>query len=450
MPHCYPGDKQQMLQSTSTLSPNLPLMNIVDQLHAYTTLPSTTDVLIVGAGPTGLALAIALQQAGVRHVVIDKLEHGLNTSRAGVIHAHTLEVLEQLGVSRQLVERGLKINDFCIRDRDRILLKLQFDALPSPYAYVLMLPQDITEQVLCDRLGALGGRIWRGITATDVQQRLDGVTVTITTASGETSIDAKYVVGADGMHSIVRAATGEVFEGGTYQESFILADVTMEWSLPNEVSLFFSPSGLVVVAPLPNGTFRVVATVEHASERPTLDDIQALISSRGPTANSGIVKEVLWSSRFRLHHRVAKNYLNGRLLLMGDAAHVHSPAGGQGMNTGLVDAVVLGQLLAKALRSDRPGAVLSAYQKMRRPAARKVLTLAGRLTGMATMRGTAKLALRNRILSFINGLPPMRTRILMELSGLGRKALAEVPDGIGHRASGADSPPQAAAARLQG
>ena len=386
--------------------------------------PSSTGVLIVGAGPTGMALAIVLQQAGVDCVVIDKLLQGLNTSRAAVIHAHTLEVLDDLGISRQLVERGIKINDFCIRDRKRVLLKVGFNALPSAHSYLLMQPQDVTEKVLNDRLEALGGRIYRGVIATAIEQSPTGATVTINTPTGEASIRASYVVGADGMHSIVRTAAGVEFEGGSYEESFLLADVRMDWPLSGEVSLFFSPLGLLVVAPLPNGAFRVVAAVEHAPERPALEDIQALVDARGPATTKSAITEVLWSSRFRLHHRVARTYRAGRLFLVGDAAHVHSPAGGQGMNTGLVDAVVLGKLITSVVRGGRPDSMLDQYEQMRQPAARQVLRLVGRLTGVATMRGPLKLALRNIVLSVLNALPPAKRRILMELSGLSRAQFA--------------------------
>jgi 2-polyprenyl-6-methoxyphenol hydroxylase-like FAD-dependent oxidoreductase len=247
------------------------------------------------------------------------------------------------------------------------------------------------------------------------------------TASGEAAIRAKYVVGGDGMHSIVRAAAGTEFEGSTYAESFILADVRMEWSFgSSEVSLFFSPAGMVVVAPLPGQIFRVVATVDQAPEQPTLEDIQALLDARGPVTGSNSVKQLIWSSRFRIHHRVARSYRKGRLLLMGDAAHVHSPAGGQGMNTGLVDAVVLGKLLARAIRSGRDS-VLDMYQERRRPAATQVLALAGRLTSFATVHGASKRRLRNVTLTLLNHLPPARRRLMMQISGLSRKALAAVP-----------------------
>jgi 2-polyprenyl-6-methoxyphenol hydroxylase-like FAD-dependent oxidoreductase len=388
-------------------------------------LKTNTDVLIVGAGPTGTTLAIALQQAGVDHLLIDKLEEGQNTSRAAVIHAHTLEMLEELGVSSQLAARGLKLANFVIRDRNRPLVELRFDQLPSEYRYLLMIPQNETEKVLADRLKALGGSIHRGVTATAASQDAEGARVTLQSSDEETTVRARYVVGGDGMHSIVRKAAGIEFEGGAYGESFVLADVRMQWSLgASEVSLFFSPAGVVVVAPLPDGTFRIVATLDNAPEQPGIADIQALLDARGPTTGQNQVEEVVWSSRFRVHHRVAKSYRAGRFILMGDAAHVHSPAGGQGMNTGIVDAVVLGRLLAEVVKGKRPEGDLANYGEKRRPAATKVLGLAGMLTNMATLRSAPKRRLRNAVLSLINLLPPAKRRLQMNLSGLARKALA--------------------------
>ena len=387
-----------------------------------------TDVLIVGAGPTGTALAIALQQAGVDHLLIDKLDHGQNTSRAAVIHAHTLEMLEELGVSGELAKRGMKLSNFVIRDRNRPLVQLRFDQLPSAYRYLLMIPQNETEKVFVERLAELGGSIQRGVTATAASQDADGARVTLQTPKGETMVKARYVVGGDGMHSIVRSAAGIEFEGGAYEESFILADVRMQWSLgATEVSLFFSPAGVVVVAPLPDGTFRIVATLDNAPDQPGIADIQALLDARGPTTGHNRIEEVVWSSRFRVHHRVAKSYREGRFLLMGDAAHVHSPAGGQGMNTGIVDAVLLGRVLADVVKGKQPESALDTYGQMRRPAATKVLGLAGMLTSMATLRSAPKRSLRNAVLSLINRLPPAKRRLQMNLSGLARKDLAVLP-----------------------
>lgn len=390
-------------------------------------MPKTTDVLIVGAGPTGLVLANCLQQAGIDYVLIDKLSVGDNTSRAAVIHAHTLETLEELGVSDALCEHGLRVTDFTIRDRDRALMGLRFSELPSKYPFLLMVPQDLTEQILSDRLLASGGVIHRGIAATDIESIDDRATASLTSELRDTEISSRYVVGADGMHSVVRASSGIEFEGEVYEESFVLADVKMDWAFNNrEVSLFFSPEGLVVVAPLPDGSFRVVATMDDAPEQPDVDDIQALIDSRGLTGRSNKIKRVNWSSRFRVHHRVAKSYRRGKLLLMGDAAHVHSPAGGQGMNTGLVDSVVLAKVLEGVINEGKPESFLDTYQHLRRPAAIEVLGLTARLTGMATMRSAVKRQIRNTALSMINYLPPAKQRLLMNLSGLSRKALSVI------------------------
>jgi 2-polyprenyl-6-methoxyphenol hydroxylase-like FAD-dependent oxidoreductase len=388
----------------------------------------TTDVLIIGAGPTGLSLSIALHQRGVAHLLIDRLEQGQNTSRAGVIHAQTLESLRTLGVSERLTALGLKIDTFTIRDRDHALLKLGFAGLPSAFPYLLMLPQNVTESVLAERIQELGGTVRRGVTAESIEQTSEGARVTVSQKGEQRLISAKWVVGGDGMHSLVRRAAGVEFEGASYAESFVLADVHLDRApAPDEVSLFFSPDGVVVVAPLPDGTYRVVATLKDAPERPDAADIQALLDGRGPTDRRCRVLDVTWSSRFRLHHRLATSYRSGRLLLMGDAAHVHSPAGGQGMNTGIVDAIVLGQVLADIALGVRDEAAIDLYQALRQPAAAQVIGIADRLTNMATAQGSLERLLRNTLLRVAGSLPFFKRRIAMSLSGLGRAALAEVP-----------------------
>jgi 2-polyprenyl-6-methoxyphenol hydroxylase-like FAD-dependent oxidoreductase len=388
-------------------------------------LPTETDVLIVGAGPTGLALAISLQQAGIRNVLIDKLPAAQGNSRAAVIHAHTLEELTPLGVVPEMVARGLKIPQFGIRDRDRLLLGIRFDRLPSPHPYLLMLPQNITELILSRRLGQIGGSIHRGVAALNIEQNPQSALASVETDAGPLTINARYVVGADGMQSVVRSAAGIEFAGDAYADSLILADVQMSWPLGNsEVSLYFSPQGMVVVAPLPNGTYRVVATCDPAPEHPSVSDVQGILDARISAKHQVRVQSVVWSSRFRIHHRVAQHYRNGRLLVMGDAAHVHSPAGGQGMNTGLVDAVVLGKLLSRAIASGTADQTLATYEQLRRPAAAQVVQMASRLTSMATARSASVRAMRNLLLSAVDKVPPARRRFTMNLSGLSRKQLA--------------------------
>ncbi|MDX8441605.1 FAD-dependent oxidoreductase [Mesorhizobium australafricanum] len=391
-------------------------------------LPDTTEVLIIGAGPTGLALSIALHQAGVDHVLVDRLAEGLNTSRAGVIHAQTLETLKPLGVTGRLVELGLKLDNFAIRDRDRTLVNLNFAGLPTTYPYVLMIPQNLTEKVLAERIAALGGSVHRGIEAKMIMQDQEGARVTLFQNGREKTISARYVVGGDGMHSVVREAAGIGFDGEAYDGSFVLADVRLDWPLgPTEVSLLFSPAGLVVVAPLPDGSYRIVATMDEAPERPGIADIQALLDNRGPSASQARVLDLTWSTRFRVHHRIAKSYRQGSLFVMGDAAHVHSPAGGQGMNTGLIDAAVLGELLGDVINGIRPESELDLYETLRRPAAKEVIELAGRLTGMALTRTPVRRFLRNIMLGFVNINPIAKRKISLKLSGLSRADMAKLP-----------------------
>ncbi len=371
------------------------------------------DVLIVGAGPAGLTLAAALALRGIPALVIDRQAAGENTSRAAVVHARTLEVLEPLQVSARLVARGLQAQRFTIRDRDRVLVPIGFERLPTRYPFTLMVSQAVTEQVLLDRLAELGGRVQRPCELLDLAQDERGASARL---SDGRVLRVRYVVGADGMHSTVRERARIGFSGGSYDESFVLADVRAEGELPHdEVILYFSPAGMVVAAPLPGGVHRIVATVDEAPERPDAGFVQALLDARGPQARRARITEVLWGSRFRVHHRVADAYRAGRVLLAGDAAHVHSPAGGQGMNAGILDAMALAEALQRALAGDR--GALEAYGVQRRPAAQEVVALADRLTRLATVPRALR-PLRNGLLRLLARLPAVRRTLAWRLSGL--------------------------------
>lgn len=371
------------------------------------------DVLIVGAGPAGLTLAAALQSRRIAHLVIDRQAEGHNSSRAAVVHARTLEVLEPLQVAQRLVARGLQARRFTIRDRDRVLVPIGFARLPTRYPYTLMVSQAVTEQILLERLTELGGHVARPLALVDLAQDELGVNALL---SDGQRLRTRYVVGADGMHSTVRERARIGFSGGSYDESFVLADIRAAGELPHdEVILYFSPAGMVVVAPLPDGVHRVVATVDEAPEHPDANFVQALLDTRGPQARPARVREVLWGSRFRVHHRVADDYRAGRVLLAGDAAHVHSPAGGQGMNAGILDAMALAEALQRALSGDAQA--LDAYTAQRRPVAQQVVALADRLTRLATAPRLLR-PLRNLVLRTLASLPPMRRNLAWRLSGL--------------------------------
>ncbi|STZ72731.1 pentachlorophenol monooxygenase [Mycolicibacterium fortuitum] len=329
---------------------------------------TATDVLIVGAGPVGLTAAIVLIQHGHDVTVVDRQAEGANTSRAAVIHPHTLELLEPYGVVGDLVARGVHTPTFTIRDRDDLLIAVPFSQLPTRYPYTLMISQSDTEAFLLGRLEQLGGKVIRPASVIGIQQSADRAIATF--ADGQ-QIRARYLIGADGMHSTVRDQAGIAFTGGTYGESFALADVRLSGGVPaDEVILYFSPAGLVVVAPLPDGMYRIVATVNEAPQHPDIAFVQSLLDERGPEARPAVVEEIVWGSRFRVHHRVADAFRADRILLAGDAAHVHSPAGGQGMNLGIEDAVVLGERLSQVLDAGGDEALLDDYAATRRQTAR--------------------------------------------------------------------------------
>ncbi|MFI6980209.1 FAD-dependent oxidoreductase [Embleya sp. NPDC050154] len=377
-------------------------------------LPATTDVLVVGAGPAGLTLALALVAQGRDVTVVDAHAAAEHTSRAAVVHARTLEVLAPLGVAGALVELGIQSPTFTIRDRDRVVVRIDFEGLPTDYPYSLMVSQATTEATLSARLTELGGTVLRPYSVTALDQDVDGVTATF--EHGE-QVRAAWVVGADGMHSTVREQAGIGFQGGTYGESFVLADVRLGGAVSaDEVILYFAPAGLVVVAPLPGGRHRVVAPVADAPHEPSLAFVQELIDERGPSTGRVVVEEVVWGSRFRVHHRVADTYRAGRILLAGDAAHVHSPAGGQGMNAGILDAVALADALGSVLDGGATSA-LDAYGATRRPIAEQIVRLADRMTRVATITPALR-PLRNVVLRTITRIPAVRRDLALRLSGL--------------------------------
>jgi 2-polyprenyl-6-methoxyphenol hydroxylase-like FAD-dependent oxidoreductase len=381
-------------------------------------LPDRTDVLVVGAGPVGLAVAASL--AGQDHdvTVVDRQATGANTSRAAVVHARTLEMLERIGVSTRLAALGIHAPQFSIRDGDRELVPVRFDRLATEYPYTLMIPQNITEEVLLDRFQELGGMVHRPYVANGLSQTTDGAEVTL---DGGDVISARYVVAADGMNSTIRDLAGLGSSGnGALPMSFTLADVRVEGGLPpDEVLLFFSAPGMLVVAPLPDGSFRLVAEVDDAPEQPDVAYAQRLLDTRGPRRTTVKVTDVTWGSRFRIHERVADRYRAGRVLLAGDAAHTHSPAGGQGMNLGLRDAVTLGDALSVALRDGREDG-LDEYATGSRTEALRVVALAHRLTRLATAPRAVR-PLRNVTLRVLALVPAFRRGLAEQLSATGHR-----------------------------
>ncbi|GAB3183902.1 2-polyprenyl-6-methoxyphenol hydroxylase-like FAD-dependent oxidoreductase [Micromonospora palomenae] len=381
-------------------------------------LPERTDVLVVGAGPTGLTVAATLARRGVDVTVVDRAAQPPVTSRAAVVHAYTLEMLDRIGAAAPLVARGAASRRFTVRDRDRVLFNVGFGDLPSRYPYALLVSQAVTEAVLTDRLTALGVRVNRPYEVSSLDRDDAGAVVGF--ADGG-RVRARWVIGADGMHSTVRELAGIGFGGPDGRgESFVLADVRVRSVLPrDEIALFLARPGPLVWAPLPDGVVRVVASVAQAPRVRDAAYFQALLDERGPARRPDRVTDVIWSSRFRIHHRVAETYRAGPVLLAGDAAHVHSPAGGQGMNLGICDAVALGDTLADVVAGG-PDTLLDDYSAARRPLAGEVAGFADRLTRLATVSPAAR-PLRDLLLRAVAAAPAVRRRLALRLSGLAQR-----------------------------
>ncbi|MCG5442162.1 FAD-dependent oxidoreductase [Micromonospora sp. NIE79] len=379
-------------------------------------LPTSTDVLVVGAGPTGLATALTLAQRGVAVTVLDRLAAPPTTSRAAVVHAYTLEVLDRIDAAAPLIAQAVRTPRFTVRDRDRVLLSVPFHELPSRFPYALLVSQAVTEAVLTEKLAELGVHIRRPCQLTGLSNAGDDMLAQV---DGE-ALRARFVVGADGLHSTVRQLAGIGFTGGSDEESFVLADVRVRSVLPrNEAALFLARPGPLVWAPLPGGVVRLVAAVASAPAEPDAAYLQALLDERGPARRPDRVTEVLWGSRFRVHHRIADTFRAGPVLLAGDAGHVHSPAGGQGMNLGICDAVALGTAVADVFDGG-PETLLDDYSARQRPMAEDVLSFAAGLTRLAGV-SPARRPARDVLLRLLGAVPPARRRIALRLSGLSHR-----------------------------
>jgi 2-polyprenyl-6-methoxyphenol hydroxylase-like FAD-dependent oxidoreductase len=383
-------------------------------------LPSETEIVIVGAGPTGLALAASLAAREVPFLLVDRLDAPAETSRAAAVHARTLEVLETIGVADEMVASGRQIPSIVMRNHDQTLLRIGFGDLPTRYRFVLALPQNQTEGILTRRLNRLGGTVERGHEAVAVVQDGGGVVVTLRDQAGSTvPVRARYVVGADGYHSTVRQASGIGFTAGTYAETFVLGDVNLDWPLPHdEMQLFLARDGLLLVVPFSDQRFRVVATVAQAAPQPSIGDVQAILDSRGPAASPAVVRDMIWSSCFHIHHGVAEHFRRGRMFLAGDSAHVHSPAGGQGMNIGIQDALALAERLAAVISGQQPDQHLDAYETERRPVAEKVVAMTDQMTRMGTLANPIGQSLRDLGLIAAGHLPALRSKIATRMAEL--------------------------------
>lgn len=358
-------------------------------------MTTTTDVLVVGAGPTGLLLAGDLAEQGISCTLVERREDESNLTRAFAVQARTLEQLDMRGMADDLVSTGVRRP--AVRPVGRLTVDLS--RLPSRFAYLLITPQYETERVLAERAAKVGVEVRHGTELVGLRQDDDGVDAELRTAAGETStVRAAYVVGTDGVRSAVRRALDLPFPGHTAVQSVMLADVLMAEPPTDVLTLARGPDGFAFVVPFGDGWYRVIAWDRHRQlpdDAPvTLDEIRD-ITARLHGTSFGI-SEARWLSRFHSDERQVPHYRVGRVFLAGDAAHVHSPAGGQGMNAGLQDAANLGWRLAAAVRGRAD--LLDDYERERHPVGKEVLRTSG-----ALLRVVLGQSLRTRAAMFLLG-----------------------------------------------
>jgi len=340
---------------------------------------SSTEVLIVGAGPTGLVLGLWLTLLGVRVRIVDQAEQPGTTSRALAVQARTLELYRQIGIADAVVAAGRPMGAVNLWAAGKHVARAvlgDIGAGLSRFPYALIFPQDEHERLLIDRLAEAGVEVERATTLVAFDEVMGRLRARLNGADGATTTcEAAYIAGCDGAHSTVRQALAIGFPGGTYEHLFYVADVAARGAAMNgELHAALDASDFLAVFPLKeNGRARLIGTVradaEHRRGNLSWDDV----SSRVIEWMDVEVERVRWFSTYRVHHRVAARFGKGRAFLLGDAAHIHSPVGGQGMNTGIGDAANLAWKLAAVLQGRADASLLESYEPERIAFARRLV-----------------------------------------------------------------------------
>jgi 2-polyprenyl-6-methoxyphenol hydroxylase-like FAD-dependent oxidoreductase len=374
----------------------------------------STSVLVVGAGPVGLTMASELARYGVPVRIVDKAPERTDKSKAIVLWSRSLEMLDRGGGAAPFIDAGFKMThvNFIARD-DKIVGRVGMDGVQSPHAYALMLPQSETERLLEERLADLGIKVERRTDLMSFTRHEHGVEARLRRADGsEEKLSAAWLIGCDGAHSTVRHAMGATFAGETVDSDWMLADVHLRgYPYPDEeAAIFWRREGVFVIFPIKPGRYRLLADLPESSKEhppaPTLERIQAVIDERGL---KGLVAfDPIWLAAFKINGRKVESYRAGRVFLCGDAAHVHSPAGGQGMNTGMQDAFNLAWKLASVINGSCGEKLLDSYSPERSKIGDEVLKTAGRLTAVATLKNPVVHRVRNLAGHVLLGLSPVR------------------------------------------
>lgn len=378
-----------------------------------------TDVVVVGGGPVGLWVACELKLAGIDVVVLERRTERVNESRALTIHGRTLEMFALRGLEKRFLENGTPVptGHFAVLDT-----RLDFRFIDSTFPYTLFIPQRRTEQLIEDRALELGVEIRRGVMVDRIDQTADSCTVSGTSSSGPLTVEAAYIVGADGVRSAVRGAAGIDFPGHAGDSLFMLADAVLNAKLPAPVISKVNEHGCAMIAPLGDGRHHRIVLID--ADQPPVKKTTPLTLEEIATTTQKILgfdpmpSDPIWLSRFDNETRLAASYRNGRILLAGDAAHMHLPAGGQGMNVGLQDAMNLGWKLALVCKGEAPDSLLDSYGEERRAVGLYLHDNTLSQSALLTSFTPDTLALRSTLNELLS-VPEANQHIALQISGFG-------------------------------
>jgi 2-polyprenyl-6-methoxyphenol hydroxylase-like FAD-dependent oxidoreductase len=404
-------------------------------------------VLVIGAGPVGLTLAVSLTRLGVPVRIVERAAARTDKSKALVIWGRTLELLDIAGCVGPFLAAGLKVHGMHILANGREIVHLELDRARTAYNYALMIPQSETERLLEEELSRLGVAVERQVELTRFAAEAEGVAATLhnLAEARDETVPTRWLCACDGAHSTVRHGLGLEFAGSTEAAHFVLADVMIAGPLPPEVTVCWREDGILALFPISAGRFRIVAdmTVAPAGEAPSLAGIQDLLQRRGPPGLTA--HDPVWLSHFHINERKVKDYRAGPVFLAGDAAHVHSPAGGQGMNTGMQDAINLAWKLALVWHGAAQASLLDSYSPERSTIGEQVLQNATRLTHIAMLRNPILQQLRNAAAGVLSHIPALRQRLVdqfceLDLHYPASPLSARAPHAAGHPAPGERTP----------
>jgi len=378
-----------------------------------------TQVLIVGAGPVGLFAANECARHNLRWRLIEERSSQSEHSKALAIFPRTLEIFDMAGIVDPFLEKANRVTKVAVMTHDRTLTRMKFEPDETPYPFIAMVPQDVTERLLVEALRRRGGNVEYETKFISAEQDDYGVNVTILHRGESTEVRAGVVVGCDGAYSTVRHRLNLPFEGAEYQAWFLLADVDTNTRVPaDEMQLCSSEFGPVAIFPMSATRRRIVATIEKSEgDAPSLDLVRNVLAQRAPSAIEAC--GLNWSSYFRIHHRQVARLREGRMFIAGDAAHIHSPFVGQGMNTGLQDIWNLVWKLDLFLKGRGKQELLDSYSSERLPVIKNVIETTDLLTKIMGTPHKFAQSLRDTVIPIVSRLASFQHAFVQRFSELG-------------------------------